>query len=316
MSRLTLSSTPKTEYTVISNLFIDRYMPRANGMYVKVYLYLLRLLGSARTDSTLAEIADFLDETEKDIERALKYWEGQRLIRIEREGGAPAGVVFLEPPEEEGSRGAEAGAYGGGAGQAGAGNRDFRSAAPGAYGGGAGQASAGNRDFRSVPSGAYGGEAGQAGAENRDFRSAASGAYGGEAEQADEGGLSSRRAPSGPYAAEAGGPEGPDAEAPSGATMAAPPLINASLAFAKRALQGKAHSRFPQTAGGACAPAEFIIVSFTKKINSSIPAGSPSPDLRLRLFPGPHTTNVSVIPKVVRSAPLSQPAHDKRMNES
>lgn len=102
MSRLTLSSAPKTEYTAISNLFIDRYMPRANGTYVKVYLYLLRLLGCARTGSTLAAVADFLDETEKDIERALKYWETQRLMRIDRDGsGAVAGVVFLEPPAPE-----------------------------------------------------------------------------------------------------------------------------------------------------------------------------------------------------------------------
>ena len=102
MSRLTLSSAPKTEYTAISNLFIDRYMPRANGTYVKVYLYLLRLLGCARTGSTLAAVADFLDETEKDIERALKYWETQRLMRIDRDGsGVVAGVVFLEPPALE-----------------------------------------------------------------------------------------------------------------------------------------------------------------------------------------------------------------------
>ncbi|MDE7300122.1 MAG: DnaD domain protein [Lachnospiraceae bacterium] len=103
MSRLTLSSTPKTEYTMISNVFIDRYMPRANGTYVKVYLCLLRLLASARTDSTLAAVADFLDETEKDIERALKYWEAQKLMRLERDGSAEiTGVVFLEPvPDTE-----------------------------------------------------------------------------------------------------------------------------------------------------------------------------------------------------------------------
>ena len=32
----------KARVTVITNEFIDEYMPTANGEYVKVYLYLLR----------------------------------------------------------------------------------------------------------------------------------------------------------------------------------------------------------------------------------------------------------------------------------
>lgn len=33
---------PLPGVTLIENTFIDRYMPAANGEYVKVYLYLLR----------------------------------------------------------------------------------------------------------------------------------------------------------------------------------------------------------------------------------------------------------------------------------
>ena len=77
-------------------------MPQANGAYVKVYLYLLRLLGNAGKECTLTSVADALDETEKDIERALKYWEEKNLMRLEREEGtAITGVAFLEPPEVE-----------------------------------------------------------------------------------------------------------------------------------------------------------------------------------------------------------------------
>ena len=99
---LTLSSVQEKKYTLLSNLFIDDYMPQANGAYVKVYLYLLRLLGNTGKECTLTSVADALDETEKDIERALKYWEEKNLMRLEREEGAAiTGVAFLEPPEVE-----------------------------------------------------------------------------------------------------------------------------------------------------------------------------------------------------------------------
>lgn len=81
---LTLSQGAKMEFTVISNIFIDRYMPQANGSYVKVYLYLLRLVGDPSYNGTLSSVADRLEETKKDIERALKYWEKLGLLRLTR----------------------------------------------------------------------------------------------------------------------------------------------------------------------------------------------------------------------------------------
>lgn len=93
---LTLSRETKTEYTMISNAFIDRYMPQANGSYVKVYLYFLRLSGDPSYTGTLSSVADLLDETEKDIGRALKYWEKQKLIELTRdEAGTITGIAFL-----------------------------------------------------------------------------------------------------------------------------------------------------------------------------------------------------------------------------
>lgn len=95
---LTLTSTVKTEYTLVSNDFIDHYMPQANGSYVKVYLYLLRLLNSGSSNITLTMIADCLDETEKDIERALKYWEKQKLMQLTRDSAlAITEISLLEP---------------------------------------------------------------------------------------------------------------------------------------------------------------------------------------------------------------------------
>ena len=55
---LTLSSVQEKKYTLLSNLFIDDYMPQANGAYVKVYLYLLRLLGNTGKECTITSVAD------------------------------------------------------------------------------------------------------------------------------------------------------------------------------------------------------------------------------------------------------------------
>lgn len=59
-------------------------MPSANGAYVKVYLYLLRSFGTNNLEITISSIADHLENTEKDIIRALNYWEKQNLLKIER----------------------------------------------------------------------------------------------------------------------------------------------------------------------------------------------------------------------------------------
>lgn len=63
--------------TVVANEFIDRYMPSANGEYVKVYLYLLRHQERA---VEVAEIADALNDTESDIKRAVAYWVRQGVL--------------------------------------------------------------------------------------------------------------------------------------------------------------------------------------------------------------------------------------------
>lgn len=85
MSTIILNSNSVTDTTLIPNLFIDNYMPSANGSYVKVYLYLLRCINCATdTQVTISSIADRLDDTEKDIIRALCYWEKVNLISLAR----------------------------------------------------------------------------------------------------------------------------------------------------------------------------------------------------------------------------------------
>ncbi len=70
------------DVTAISNQFLDHYMVNANGEFVKVYLYLIRCLSKPNLSITTTTIADALEHTEKDIIRALKYWDGQGVLTV------------------------------------------------------------------------------------------------------------------------------------------------------------------------------------------------------------------------------------------
>ncbi|MBR4345268.1 MAG: DnaD domain protein [Lachnospiraceae bacterium] len=81
-SSITLSYGSRTTSTMVSNIFIDRYMTDARGSDVKVYIYLLRCLQDPSTPVSIESIAEALDETEKDIKTALKYWKGQHVLSV------------------------------------------------------------------------------------------------------------------------------------------------------------------------------------------------------------------------------------------
>jgi DnaD/phage-associated family protein len=73
-------------------------MPDANGEFVKVYLYLLRNLQNHSTDCSVSAIADCFNHTEKDVLRALKYWERMHLLLLEYGADkALCGIKFLTP---------------------------------------------------------------------------------------------------------------------------------------------------------------------------------------------------------------------------
>lgn len=103
MKTITISTENSETYSSISNFFIDYYMTDANGEFVKVYLYLIRLLNS-RQQISVAEIADHFNLTEKDICRAIKYWVTKDVLRLTFDGkGQPTGIVVLplHAPEME-----------------------------------------------------------------------------------------------------------------------------------------------------------------------------------------------------------------------
>lgn len=67
----------------MENDFIDHYMAKANGEYVKVYLLLLRHLNGSSTGLSICGLADCLECTEKDILRAFKHWSKKGLLKID-----------------------------------------------------------------------------------------------------------------------------------------------------------------------------------------------------------------------------------------
>lgn len=82
MGFLTIYQDNYTDSTVISNRFIDEYMQAANDAQLKIYLYLIRMM-NARLGTSISDIADKFNYTEKDVLRALKYWEKNHLLTLD-----------------------------------------------------------------------------------------------------------------------------------------------------------------------------------------------------------------------------------------
>ncbi len=82
MARLTIYRDNYVDSTVVSNRFIDEYMKDANDAQLKIYLYLIRML-NANQATSVSDIADKFNHTEKDVNRALKYWEKKELLELD-----------------------------------------------------------------------------------------------------------------------------------------------------------------------------------------------------------------------------------------
>ena len=96
MVQIQLHNDCPTTDTLISNRFIDDFMPQANGEFVKVYLYLIRSLQSHAYNFTISAIADKFNNTEMDIIRALRYWQKTGILRLdENPEGQICGIHML-----------------------------------------------------------------------------------------------------------------------------------------------------------------------------------------------------------------------------
>lgn len=106
MEQIRILSCCPQDVTVIGNAFLDRFLPEANGDFLRVYLYLLRSAGRRNDGFTLCSVADRLNCTENDVLRALRYWEREKVLGLTcAEDGSITEVRFLSyrtPAEEPG----------------------------------------------------------------------------------------------------------------------------------------------------------------------------------------------------------------------
>ena len=80
--------------TLIDNSFIDHYMADANGEFVKIYLYLVRC-ACPGCDVSVPGIADFFEQTEGDVRRALNYWKAQGLVDLVLDASGQISQIVL-----------------------------------------------------------------------------------------------------------------------------------------------------------------------------------------------------------------------------
>ncbi len=102
MQTIRFSSQFNRQDILVPRRFLEQYMPGANGEFVKVYLCLLQLAQAGEEALHPEKLADRLFLTEKDVLRALKYWQSEGLLQF-REGpnGAPAELILTDPPAKE-----------------------------------------------------------------------------------------------------------------------------------------------------------------------------------------------------------------------
>ncbi len=96
MSQITLCGDCYSDATIVSNQFIDEYMRDANDAQIKIYLHLLRCM-NGNMPVSVSSIADCFNYTEKDVVRALKYWEKQNLIALTFNGSKMLTGIKLLP---------------------------------------------------------------------------------------------------------------------------------------------------------------------------------------------------------------------------
>lgn len=102
MNRINIYRNTHKDQTSVSNYFIDEFMADANDAQLKIYLFLIRMM-SANLPTSVTDIADKFNYTEKDVLRALMYWESRQLLALEYDAAhnlSGIQVLSLDNPYE------------------------------------------------------------------------------------------------------------------------------------------------------------------------------------------------------------------------
>ncbi|MDU2674122.1 MAG: DnaD domain protein [Clostridium sp.] len=70
------------DFTPVSNIFIEKYMPKARGEFIKVYLLMLKYNTCGEMGVTSSILATSLNLLESDVLNALNYWNDEGLIKL------------------------------------------------------------------------------------------------------------------------------------------------------------------------------------------------------------------------------------------
>ena len=95
------------DYTPVSNIFIDKYMIRARGDFVKVYLLGLKYCMSGELGVSSSILASTLHLLETDVLNAWNYWNDEGVIKmlpIDNMGNFNIQFIDLDEKTEEKSR--------------------------------------------------------------------------------------------------------------------------------------------------------------------------------------------------------------------
>ena len=81
MSTFMLKNKP-LDFTPVSNVFLEKYMPKARGEFVKVYLLMLKYNVSGELGVNSSILASTLNLLESDIMNALNYWNDEGVLKL------------------------------------------------------------------------------------------------------------------------------------------------------------------------------------------------------------------------------------------
>ena len=84
------------DFTSVSNVFIDEYMTKANGEFIKIYLLLLRLMNTGCDNLSISMIADKFNMLEKDVIRGLKFWSELNLLSLSMDARGSINSIKLQ----------------------------------------------------------------------------------------------------------------------------------------------------------------------------------------------------------------------------
>lgn len=96
MNRIKIYKEDHMDYTAIPNRFIDEYMNAANDAQIKIYLYLVRTMNAGLATS-ISDIADRFNHTEKDVLRSLKYWQKKGILSLDYDEDGNLSGIHVEP---------------------------------------------------------------------------------------------------------------------------------------------------------------------------------------------------------------------------